>query len=121
MSQRGAWQEWLLFFLMGTAEQARDATRRIQKLQMLREHYRARVQSTRASARLLQVVDLLFARPLFTVAIVRDALKIHFANAQRYIEQLVAAGILREITGRGRNRVYRADEIFRALEAPLDE
>lgn len=121
VSQSGAWREWLIFFLSGVAEQSRDAALRIQKLQGLRETYRARVQTIRASARLLQVVDLLFSQPLVTVTMVQDALKIHFPNAQRYVEQLVDAGIVREITGRERNRVYRADEIFRALEAPPDK
>lgn len=121
VSQRGAWQAWLEFFLRGIAEQSRDAVQRIQKLQALREQYRTRVQQTRAAARLLQVVDLLFAQPLVTVAVVQDALKIHFPNAQRYVEQLVVAGILKEITGRERNRIYRAEEIFRAIEAPLEK
>ncbi len=33
-----------------------------------------------------------------------------FATAQRHINRLEAAGLVREITGQSRNRVYRADE-----------
>ncbi len=46
----------------------------------------------------------------------QSGLKIQFPAAQRYVDQLLTAGILREITGRARNRVYRADEILEVIE-----
>jgi Fic family protein len=39
-----------------------------------------------------------------------------YRTAQRYVERLVRIGILREVTGRSRNRLYRAEGILRALE-----
>jgi Fic family protein len=120
VSQRGAWNEWLVFFFDGVAVQSHDAVQRIQRLQDLRERYRQRVQATRAAARMLQVVDLLFANPLITVSTVQSALKVQFPVAQRYVDQLVMAKVLREITGRARNRVYRAEEILRVIDAPLE-
>jgi len=32
----------------------------------------------------------------------------------------IEGGILREITGQARNRVYRADEILQAIEGPVE-
>lgn len=119
VSQRGSWEEWLGFFLQGIAEQARDAVTRARRLQDLRERYREQFQTARAAARLLQVVDLLFAQPVLTVNQVASALAVNFSTAQRYVKQLEDAGLLDEITGRGRNRVYRADEVLRAIEEPL--
>lgn len=118
-SQRGAWNDWLLFFLDAVSVQSHDAVLRIQHLQNLRETYRKRVQTTRTSARLLQVVDLIFANPLVTIPQVQTYLKIQYPIAQRYIDKLVNAKILTEITGRSRNRVYQANEILAAIEAPL--
>jgi Fic family protein len=43
-----------------------------------------------------------------------------FKTSRQYIEKLVQAGILREITGYARNQVYRADEIFTALDKIQD-
>ena len=63
--------------------------------------------------RLLQVVDLLFAQPILTIRQVETALGINLAAAQRYMDQLTQAGLLREITGKARNRVYRANEVLR--------
>jgi cell filamentation protein, protein adenylyltransferase len=119
VSQAGAWEAWLLFFLRGVAVQAEDAAKRIHRLQHLREAFRQQFQAARAAARLLQVVDLLFERPLITIPQIQSSLKVQFPVAQRYVERLVSAGVLREITGNARNRVYRADAIMQAIEEPL--
>ena len=118
-SREGAWDAWLSFFLRGIAAQARDAVARAGRLQDLRERYREQFQSERAAARLLQTVDLLFAQPLITVREAESALEVNFSTAQRYVDQLEEAGILREITGQARNRVYRAEQIIQAIEEPL--
>ena len=120
VSQKGWWEDWLRFFLRGVVIQSRDAVVRIQRLQGLRERYREQVQSARAAARLLQVVDLLFARPILTIRQVAAELAVNFPTARRYVDRLEADGILREVTGGARNRVYRADEILAAIDEPLD-
>jgi Fic family protein len=119
VSQRGVWKDWLVFFLSGVAAQARDALARTQRLQDLREGYRQRFQTGRGAARLLQVVDLLFARPVLTVGQVAQALDVSFPSARGYVGQLEEAGFLQEITGQARNRVYRADDVLRAIDEPL--
>lgn len=119
VSERGAWQEWLAFFLRGVASQALDGVARSRRLQDLREQYRGRFQTTRASARLLKAVDFLFARPVLAVRQLSEALVIPRDAAHRYVNRLEEAGILREMTGRGRNRLYVADEVIEAIQAPV--
>jgi len=119
-SLEGAWDNWLTFFLHGVTTQARDGVTRAGRLQDLRERYRDQFQTARAAARLLQVVDLLFAQPVLTVRQVETALEVNFSTAQRYVNQLEDAGLVQEITGRARNRVYRADEVLRVIEEPLE-
>jgi Fic family protein len=119
VSQYGAWEEWLRFFLRGVAEQSNDAVTRAGRMQMLREQYHGRFQTMRAAARLLQVVDLLFVRPILGIPQVAETLGVSYQSAGRYVETLEAAGVLREITGRARNRVYQADEVLRAIEGPI--
>jgi Fic family protein len=117
VSQRAAWEDWLLYFLEGVKQQSLDAVDRISRLQALRAQYQAHFQTRRALARLLRVIDLLFAQPVLTARQVESALEINFPSAQRLIDQLVQAGLLREITGGRRNRVYRADEVLKILES----
>jgi len=121
VSQKGAWKEWLTFFLRGVKEQARDAVSRARRLQILREKYRERLQTARAAARLLQVVDFLFAQPVFTVKRVGDTLGVDFSAAQRYVSHLEEEGLVEEITGQARNRIYRASELLKAIEGPISE
>ena len=88
-------------------------------VEVLRGRYWGRLQSGRIAARLLQLVDLLFAQPVITARQAEAALDVDFPAAQRYVNPLVEAGLLQEITGRARKRVYRADELLRAIELPL--
>jgi len=117
VSQRAAWEEWLLYFLEGIRKQSLEAVDRISRLQALRAQYQIRFQTRRAPARLLRAVDLLFAQPVLTARQVEAALEINFPGAQRLIDQFVQAGLLREITGGRRNRVYRADEILTIIQS----
>ena len=117
VSQRAAWEDWMLYFLEGIKQQSLDAVDRISRMQALRTQYQAQFQTRRAPARLLRVIDLLFAQPVLTARQVESALEINFPSAQRLIDQLVQAGLLREITGGRRNRVYRADEVLKILES----
>jgi Fic family protein len=121
VSQEGKWEAWLTFFLDGVASQARDGVVRAGQMQALREGYRSQFQATRASARLLQVIDLLFAQPIVRVDQIEAALGVSTPAAQNYINRLEDAGILREVTGRSRNRVYQADGVLAAMEEPLDD
>jgi hypothetical protein len=56
----------------------------------------------------LQSLDLIFCKSAQR--------HIPFKTAGQYIEKLVQAGILRETTGYARNRIFRADDILRAVE-----
>lgn len=118
ITEKGRWNTWLSFFLIGISSQAVDAAARVKRINDLRENYRQRFQQGRSSARLLQVVDLLFARPLVTVRTVEAELGLPYPTAERYIDELVKQGILVG-TGKARNRVFRANEILQVIESPL--
>ncbi len=119
VSQRGAWGDWLCFFLQGVVIQSQDAITRSRCLLDLHERYREQFQNQRAAARLLQVIDTLFVRPVTTINYIAEALEVSHQSATRYVNTLEEEGILREITGQARNRVYQADAILESIVAPL--
>ena len=119
VSQRGDWNNWLLFFLQGVASQSLDAVARARRLQILRESYRRQLQQRRASGKLLQAIDHLFVHPVVTIQQIEAALEISFATAGKYVNQLETEGILREVTGQARNRIFLAEAILRAIDDPL--
>ncbi len=116
VSLRGDWENWLLFFLRGVSIQSLDAIRRIENLDKLRKNFQGRIHNERAFARLEMVIDVLFERPIFTIRQLELALKIPYLTAQRYVDKLVVAGIIRETTGKRRNRIYQSDEILHHIE-----
>jgi Fic family protein len=117
ISQRGEWENWLVFFLRGVSSQSLDAIDRIERLGKLRIANQERLRRERRSVRLLQTLDVIFERPILNIRQLEAALDVPYRTAQRYVERLVEIGILREVTGRARNRIYRADEILKVLES----
>ena len=116
ISQRGNWEEWLAFFLRGISTQAKDSIVRLERLQKIREKYDVVVRADRNVSRMAVVVDFLFARPVFTNRQLATELNIPFKTAGQYIEKLIQGSIIKETTGYARNRIFRADEILRAVE-----
>ena len=54
----------------------------------------------------LRLLDLLFEQPLVNISVVKDSLECVYATASKIVEQFVNLGLLREITGWQRNRLY---------------
>jgi Fic family protein len=121
VSQKGAWEGWLLFFLRGVSVEARDASRRGGRLFELRESYKERFQREGARPNLLAAVNHLFANPVTSIRELAEVLGVSFEAARRLVSSLEKRGVLQELTGRRRNRVYAAREILRVLQEPLED
>jgi len=119
VSQQGKWEDWLHFFLSGVSFQSLDTIQSITHLRALYNVYVDQLKIERAAERLLETLDLLFERPIVTVRQVEAALNVPYRSASRYVDKLVHLGILREITGQARNRIFRADEILLAIEGSV--
>jgi Fic family protein len=116
VSQQGKWEEWLRFFLRGISAQAQDSIFRMTRLQGIRTRYEELVQADNNPKRMSAVIDFLFSRPILTLRQLESALDIPYMAAKRYVDKLVAAGVLQETTGYARNRVFMAHDVFQALE-----
>ena len=117
VSRTGDWSAWIGFFLQGIASQSRDAIRRTGQLLALRQAYRKQFESARSSALLLRLVDDLFQAPVISIPVAAKRLKITQRSAGLNIMKLVDAGILAEVTGRERHRLFASQQIIRIVEA----
>ena len=70
------------------------------------------------SGNLARLVELVFVRPVISIANVEDWLGVTQPAASRLVQQMVDRGILEEVTGRQRNRRFAALEILEILDAP---
>ncbi|QRN84535.1 Fic family protein (plasmid) [Chloroflexota bacterium] len=116
VTQKSAWEKWLIFFLQGVASQAEGATHRIQRLTDLRQTYHRRFADQRSRQKLAELVDFLIGTPITSIQQAQESLKMgSYTTIQRQIEKLAALGIVHEITGQHRNRLYQADEILQIM------
>jgi len=104
--RRGDWEGWLRFFLRGVAGVAEGATGTARSILSLREVHRELIQGS-VGVSGLRLLDLLFERPLVNVNLVKDRLGVAFATANNLVSQLEDAGLLLEITGGRRGRIFR--------------
>ncbi len=103
----GDWEAWLRFFLDGvveTAENATGASRRI--LERFREDALKVQQLGRARASAKRLFELLQRKPLVTLQAARRELGVTLPTVSSAMNRLVELGIVREVTGKQRNRVF---------------
>ena len=118
ISQYGSWNPWMTFFAFGVAQQARESARLARRMIELRQSYQARVAKAVRAEAAFRLADSLFETPFMTLARATRVTGVSKKSAQSTIEKLNSAGLLREITGRKRNRIYCADEILALLDQP---
>lgn len=115
-SQRGEWNEWLLFFLGGVAEQSRDAINRVKQLQDIQQTWRQTLTTARSPSLLLRLADSLFENPVLTIPQAQRLLGVRsYHTAQHHVEKLVAAAILKPWGGDEQTRLFVADAIFQVI------
>ncbi len=119
-SQRGDLEPWLRFFLTGIRRQARDAEERTVRLVELQHQLRTELLAEARPNSVIRLAEHLFSAPVVTAAHVRSLLGVTAPTAHAAIDALVERGDLGEITGRERNRIYRAPRIFEAVYGPID-
>jgi Fic family protein len=112
----GNWEGWLRFFLRGVVETAEEATITAQAIVRLRESHREQVQDKLPGVNGLRLLDLLFHRPIVNVNLAKDRLGIAYVTASRLIDSFVELGLLKEITGGQRSRIYRYEIYWKLFQ-----
>ena len=115
VSQKGDWKAWLTFFLNGVRQQSEDALATIQKLLDLQKQYREVATGQRVPKIVNRLIDHLFTGPIVSISQLSKTWKMPFPTVKRGVDYLIEKGILVEITGRKRNRLFVANEIFNTI------
>lgn len=114
----GDWQSWVKFFLLGVELTAKDTVAVCDRLQALRRETDALAAGLPKGAELMNV---LYRYPVITANGVRRHLGGTLATAISRLRRFEAEGIVREVTGQKRNRVYRFDRYIGILDAGWTE
>jgi Fic family protein len=117
----GDWEGWTRFFLACVTEAAEDAVASAQKLFAVTGADRAKVAAhAKTTVAAIRLVDMLPANPMVTLPSVIKLLDVSKPTAVRTIKLLQDAGILRETTGKRRDRVYAYHHYLQVLTPDTD-
>ena len=120
VSQRGQWREWLEYFLRGVRQQAKAALADTQRVLALYESHRDKLkQAKRPPQAAGRILDELFGNPIFSVSRYCGRSGEVFANANRGAEFWVEQGLLKEITGQKRHRLFVAEALLKLMADPV--
>jgi Fic family protein len=107
--------QWLKYFLAGVAETAENATQTLSAILELK----SRLESTlpqiygKRAANAGIVLNALFKKPIIHVNQVQTLLGISYKAANNLVNDMVQTGLLKEMTGQSRNRVFLFDEYLK--------
>lgn len=113
VSRKGAWKDWVGFFLEAVQQSALGTIRVAERLQDLHRNYRGRFQTAQSSALVLRIIDLAFERPARIVSDIATELGVTYQGAANNIVKLIKAGVAEEIDSYPRVIVF--PEILEAL------
>lgn len=112
----GDWEAWLDFFLEGVEQTADGAVNTARRLVTLFKEDEERIRGLGRAAMTAAVVFGAFrSRPLLTINEVCKHSGATFPSASKAIANLIKLGIVREITGRHRNRIFSYDRYLMIL------
>lgn len=104
----GDWEAWVLFFVDAVAETASQAVETAQQLNTLREKDKARLTELgRQAGSASQIIDALFEHPIASINKLIELTGLTAATVGKALDALEQQlGIVKEITGQKRNRVF---------------
>jgi Fic family protein len=118
----GAWEEWLLFFLEGVEETAEEAVRTATQILEIFAQDRAKIESLgRPAGNALRVHSLLQRKPVVSVAGAANELSLTAPTVRSAIDNLRKIGLVREATGKRRDRLFVYSRYLDILQEDTDE
>jgi Fic family protein len=104
----GDWEGWLRFFLRGVYEVSKASTSTARLILEMREQHRLLItENLSNSSNGLKLLDYLFEKPMVSVRKAEQVMDVSYVTASSVIGNMEKAGLLVEITGQKRNKVYR--------------
>ncbi len=112
----GDWEAWLDFFLTGVRDTGTAAVDTTHRLLALFEADADTIRGLgRAAGNILRVFAVLQRRPVATIDYLATESGVSYATAVRAVKALTETGLLRELTGRRRGRVFAYDRYLAIL------
>ena len=107
--------QWLKYFLVGVAETAEDATQTLSEILELKTKLEISITTTfgKRSNNALLLLNFLFKKPIVHVNQVKEVTRSSYKSANDLVSDFVNVGILKEMTGQNRNRIFGFDQYLK--------
>ena len=114
--KNGDWEAWLAFFLDGVTQTAEGAVSTAQRLLALFQEDQIRIQQMgRAAGSALRVHQALQEHPIASLQELAKRTELSFPAVTAGIQILEQIGVVRELTGKKRNRLFGYDQYLAIL------
>lgn len=100
------WYTWILFFLKALEEQAKLSIEIGQKIDMLFETSKDKIEGEKANLNFIKVLEYTFKQPYVTATLINSRLNIPLATCKRYLKTLSEKGIIENLGIISKRRVY---------------
>lgn len=116
----GDWEEWIKFFLIGVIEVANQATHTARAVISLFDADRRKIDhSGKSTTTIVAIHHDLQRHPITTTARIKDACKVSLPTVLRSLSTLETLGIVREVSGKQRHKVFVYQEYLNILNQEL--
>jgi len=113
----GVWEKWLEFFLTGVLETSEQATSSAKSILKLFEKDRAKIETLgRPAGSALRVHQFLQSKAIISVPMATKVLGVTEPTVRSSLKHLEKLRIVRELTGRQRNRLFVYDKYLNILD-----
>jgi len=119
--ETGDWESWMEFFLRGVGEAADQAVSAALRIRELLDSDRKRIETLgRPAASVLRVFGLVQTTPIFSIQTAVRKTGITFPTVNASVNHLRKLGVLREITGKRRRRLFVYDAYLKILNEGME-
>ena len=114
VTENGSWQQWILYILKAVEQTSRDTAEKIEAINRLIDNVMIKAQGRTKAVEREGFVDLLFKWPYCKIGIVEQELACSRITATRYLNDIVALGLLEQVKI-GRENYYINSDLMELL------
>ena len=104
-------EQWIVFFLSGIVDTAQHGIETFRAIISLRQEYDEKLRAIGSrTEKAHKLLNLMYVTPIVSVRSVEKALDISLSSVNRLLNSLTELGILKEITGYSRNRLFALEK-----------
>lgn len=113
--ERGAWNEWIEYFVRGIKEQCEETILFTQTILDLLKQLRREIPNVRRRASMVAALEAFFEYPVLTPKQISEQANMSVGAARTALNELVQLEIAREITGKRKGRIFACEPLLDAI------